>query len=388
MSFWGPGVRRYRWDSFAHGTLYDFVNSGRGAAAVEEADQAWTEFTALLVESKATVDRALREAGAEWQGQAADLASAGVSPLTDWAEQAADAGAATKASLQDIAQAFAHTAYAMPEPVAVPSRATQGIPPAFADIIDGQHDEDVIARHAQQAHLHAIELMTAYNLNNIDSASTTGTFDDPPEIGVTTENGSPVTGSRSDVIVTPATRDDGGTGPGPAAPEAAAPEAAQPEPGQGEPPPGTGPVDPARHADNPFRTGPADVSSGPPALPTGGSGVSGTSPVVGNPVSAVTGALVNPGRPHDSGGGGPRTGGPLAGRPGVDRGTRTVGESTARGGPTAGRGNTTTFGPVTGTSRREEDEERTSPDYLRDFHDEYWEGTPPVSPPVIGKDDG
>lgn len=367
MSFWGPRVMRYRWDGFDHGTLYDFVNSGRGAAAVEEADQAWTEFTALLVESTATVGRALRDAGAEWQGQAADLAGAGVSPLTDWAEHAADAGAASKASLQDIAQAFAHTAYAMPEPVAVPSRATQGIPAAFAEILDGQHDEDIVARHAQQAHLHAIELMTAYNLNNIDSAGTAGTFDDPPEIGVTTENGSnPFKGSRNDVIETASARDDG------AGPEPGEPAAAEPEPGSSEP----RPVDPAHDPDSQFRTDPADVT-GEPSLPVASSG---TSPASGNPVPPATGALINAG-------GGDRAEGRLdrpVGHGGRSIGPLGAGENTAR---AVGRGATTAFGPVAGAGRRDEDKERTSPEYLRDFNDEYWAGTPPVSPPVIGKDD-
>jgi hypothetical protein len=33
--------------------------------------------------------------------------------------------------------------------------------------------------------------------------------------------------------------------------------------------------------------------------------------------------------------------------------------------------------------RREEDEERHSPTYLQDTHDDFWDDTPPVAPDVI-----
>jgi hypothetical protein len=41
-----------------------------------------------------------------------------------------------------------------------------------------------------------------------------------------------------------------------------------------------------------------------------------------------------------------------------------------------------------GAGRRDdEDKERTSPEYLRDFRDDFWDTTPPVAPPVIGEEE-
>jgi hypothetical protein len=40
--------------------------------------------------------------------------------------------------------------------------------------------------------------------------------------------------------------------------------------------------------------------------------------------------------------------------------------------------------PLGAGTPREEDEEHFSPEYLRDYHDEFWDDTPPVSPAVIG----
>lgn len=40
-----------------------------------------------------------------------------------------------------------------------------------------------------------------------------------------------------------------------------------------------------------------------------------------------------------------------------------------------------------GRGQGDEDKERTSPEYLRDYNDDFWDGTPPVAPAVIGADD-
>jgi hypothetical protein len=40
-----------------------------------------------------------------------------------------------------------------------------------------------------------------------------------------------------------------------------------------------------------------------------------------------------------------------------------------------------------GRGREDEDKERNSPEYLRDYHDDFWDDTPPVAPAVIGDED-
>jgi hypothetical protein len=43
--------------------------------------------------------------------------------------------------------------------------------------------------------------------------------------------------------------------------------------------------------------------------------------------------------------------------------------------------------PLGAGTPREEDEEHFSPEYLRDYHDQFWDDTPPVSPAVIGDEE-
>jgi hypothetical protein len=90
-------------------------------------------------------------------------------------------------------------------------------------------------------------------------------------------------------------------------------------------------------------------------------------------------------------GGGGRSGQPVAG-PGSGVRGAPVGEGpvTTRAAGTAGRGaGGAGMGMVpAGTSRKDEDDtEHNSPDYLRDFHDDFWDDAPPVAPAVIGDED-
>jgi hypothetical protein len=43
--------------------------------------------------------------------------------------------------------------------------------------------------------------------------------------------------------------------------------------------------------------------------------------------------------------------------------------------------------PVGGRTDGDEDKEHTSPEYLLDYHDEFWDDTPPVAPSVIGDEE-
>ncbi|HEX6356319.1 hypothetical protein [Actinophytocola sp.] len=46
------------------------------------------------------------------------------------------------------------------------------------------------------------------------------------------------------------------------------------------------------------------------------------------------------------------------------------------------------WGPTGGgRADGDEDKEHTSAEYLRDYHDSFWDTAPPVAPPVIGDED-
>src|SRR5216117_2442737 len=92
--FWG-----YYWAGYSHQELYDMVRSGKGAAVVAHADEAWTSFAKLMNESQERIEKLQRDAGVSWEGQAATSMRDGVSPLSGWAQESAAAGEQTNASI-------------------------------------------------------------------------------------------------------------------------------------------------------------------------------------------------------------------------------------------------------------------------------------------------
>ncbi len=121
MTFWGPRIRDYRWESYDHAKLYEMVKSGKGAGVIAEADQAWTSFAQLMDESQDRIERLQREAGVSWEGQAADTMAEGVSPLSGWARESATAGEQTKTSLQQIACPPTSAGWSPARPTRTPS---------------------------------------------------------------------------------------------------------------------------------------------------------------------------------------------------------------------------------------------------------------------------
>jgi hypothetical protein len=424
MTFRGAGFWGYRWENYEHRELYDMVTTGKGAAVVAPAQDAWSGFTKLMNESRDRIDRLQREAGVSWEGQAAGSMNESVSPLTAWAQESATAGEQTNSSLRQIADGFTHAANTMPEPVVVPSKMSQGLPTDFTGVLAGQTDEDTTDQRAQQAHRQAIELMSGYTANNVDSADTAGTFSDPPEVGITAARPTDPGGSADGVIDGPS----GGEGPGGPG------GSGGPDTGSGEPrqsgPGDTGGSGQAAPAPRPGGTDPSQVAPSAGPVPVGGpsaGGSPGTAPT--NPFAPITGVLTDPTTGRTPGGvsgrGGPFGGGP--GRGGVFGGGP-GGSASGPGGPGSGSGGSGGSGgapgrggmvgggpgaaenaaPVRGTQpggaraggagagmaplgagagRGEEDKERNSAEYLRDYNDEFWDDTPPVAPPVIGVDD-
>ncbi len=416
MSTRGPGFWGYRWEGYSHEELYDLVNGDvRGASAVAGASAAWSEFVALMAEAGARTDRLLREAGVEWEGVAGESMTSTVSPLAAWAADAAAAGRASDQSLQEVASAFARTAHAMPAPVVLPSGVATT---EFGRLVAGQHDEDAAGRMAQQARLRAVELMNGYASSNRDAAAAAGRFDEPARIGVSTQVGEQTGGGHDDHLDVPqpddresprqeegsgspsggsgdgaGSRGPGAGGPAPA-PDVVGPDGSGPAPSQSGGSPTTAPAGAeSRVGDAAASTsrGPAprggDLVMGPGAATTGRPEVrvpAGRGPGVRGP--EVRRGPVAPGLTPGRGADPVRQPGrdPVAGRvaPHVAEGVpgRTAGTAGSRGG----------VGPgvVPGAAaRRDDDDEHHSPGYLRDYHDDFWDDSPPVAPAVIGEDD-
>jgi type II secretory pathway pseudopilin PulG len=406
------------WAFYSHQKLYDMVKTeATGAGAVSAADQAWARFAAMMNESVEDIQQALAEAGVHWEGLAAESMQSSVAPLAQWAQDAGTAGSASGGSVQEVGEAFSYAANAMPEPVK-----STTVPGTFPWIFGGQIDQDRREREAQQAKQRAVELMEGYARNADSAVASVGTFVPPQSVAVRvpprTFGPGPV---RQDTASfpwpQPAPRKASAPDPGP--PPSNPPQGGEPGPVPGgSPAPGPGGATPG-----PVDGGPATTPESTPSLPAaplpgqaphgpadggGASGrppVSGFDPITSLPIDPRTGRPADPisGRlggttPHpggESGRGGRNLPGEdgrkIAGRGGLTgsapiEAERALAGRGAGAGPRGAAGNPG-MAPLGAGTPREEDEEHFSPEYLRDYHDQFWDDIPPVSPAVIGDDE-
>lgn len=409
---WSPMLEMWPW--YSHQQLYDFVRTNaNGPAAVDVADETWTEFITLMRESQEDVDRLLAESGASWEGTASEYMSGAVTPLAQWAEDSMAAGERSKAGVDFLRTSFAHTANAMPEPVPVPSRAA-GIPGDFTGLFRGQTDQEPVEQQADAAHRHAVDLMTTWTRSAGEATSGTGEFVPPQDI---TAGTSPrLTGAAVDTteagIATPANRPDAGDHrqladrvdftripddstnfadhrPATRVPGGPVPPGGLPQSSPGTSPPGSTTPSSNSPVTVPVGTAPTtgtDPNTGPPygsGRPTTGGpgGIGGpATPAPGGAPGSVPG-----GRPGSGGARGGPVARPIAGEPaGPGAGARGVGATLAGPRTASGMG----MAPLGAAgSGKEEDKEHTSAVYLRDTHDDFWDDTPVVAPPVIGEED-
>ncbi len=407
----GDGVN---WDAASHQQLWEWFSQPRLTELEGWMDSFNDKVAAHFQAAADKVDDALRAAGVHWEGVAADTMRAASTPLAEHAlrakEAAANSGVTT---LSQLMHARA-TATAIPEPQPVPD---QNIPLTASPgelflILKDVHEQEAAAREAESR---ARDLARSYDAAADDAVTSLPRFEPAPS--------ATVSGAEPpDVLVVDdsAPRD---TGPG-----------SRPDPGPGAAGPGDPRQQPREQVDGPS----SGFSPSPPSPPGGTTSSQGWTPQVTNPPGTAplvpglpggTGDGVHTQRPTTvapftglvapgPGGGqgsavprgtaaGPAAGGqPLGGRGGQTHGGPgtgvrggLVGEGPA--GARTGTGHATGYatsaargvggtamGPVaTGRGQGDEDKERTSPEFLRDYHDEFWDDTPPVAPAVIGEDD-
>lgn len=396
----------FNWDGYSHRHLYDMIHGtppgglrgafdeaagiahepGAGVAGAEEALQCWGELAALMDQARAATELALREAGASWEGAAAEAMQSGVTPLAQWAADANTAGAASQSSVDGHVASFSSAQHRMPEPVPV---AVAGIPTTFADIFSGQIDQDKQETAAQEAKAEAVRVMSGYEGESTTAATSLGTFVPPPSVTVQVPPANPVggeIGSFGGAFVGPTdgsgggerTRTDTGTGtPGPASSTEGA-QITTPDRVAS-----TGGATTTTPAAPPDQVTPKPGPGPTPLLPAG----------PGPRVDRTAGGGTGRGSGGGVAGGGPGRTGPNPGRGGaIGKGPMAEGAAGSRGGAAAlgargaaGAG----IAPLAAVGRGQgaEDRDHKPPAYLRDTHDDFWDDTPQVSPPVIGEEE-
>lgn len=408
------------WDSYSHQTLYDrihgkggfFNEDGAGVSGATGAQNGWAELAAVMVRAYERTEAALARAGAEWEGGAADAMRSGVTPLSQWAVDAHTASTASQNSTDTHVNSYSAAKNQMPEPVPVTSTANTdglGVPALFTHLVGGQTDQDKQEAAAQEAKAEAVRIMSGYELESGLAQSGVGQFVPPPSITVDVPppqpkgDGDGIPVGVSEWPGTGRVNDDSTRSAGDTTDSGRGPGVTPPLPGgSSAPSSGNTSVTPAATTPsfatttpppvNPVTTGP-----GPDQLRPGSTPVPPGMSTVGVPGDRVAGGGRGPGGRGFGGGfgqgggtgrgpGGPGGGGgargvggpigePVAGRTGA------AGTSGARG--AGGMG----MGPAGGRSDGDEDKEHTSAEYLRDFHDDFWDDSPPVAPAVIGEDE-
>jgi len=406
MGEWDKGDYEYpyakdgvNWDAASHQQLWDWFSEPRLQEMEAWVDSLTHKVAAHFQAAADKVDQALRAAGVHWEGTAADAMQDAASPLAQHALLAKDA--ATQAGVTTLSQ-FMHAknmAMAIPAPQPAPD---QNIFLAAQSGDLAQYFQDVSAHEAaaNEAEARARDLARSYDTAAGDAVTSLPRFEQAP--AATVSKTEPI-----DVI------EVDGSGPG----QDAGPGGAFRGPGpESSPRPSGGPGDPGQSggpttgsAAPPPGGRPGDSTSGqswtPPAQGPGASGGAGlpgdiprstTAPLTGLVTGGPGGNSAMPrgstGAPGGSGSGQPagRSGQPVAGPgSGVRGGPVSEGPLATRGGaPTTGRGVGGMGVAPAGTGRKDEDDaEHNSPEYLRDYHDDFWDDTPPVAPAVIGDED-
>ena len=395
------------WDATSHQQLWGWFSRPQLGELEGWMDSFNHKVAAHFQAAADKVDQALRVGGVHWEGAAADAMQAASTPLAEHALRAKDA--ATQSGLTTLSQ-FMHaknTAAAIPEPQPVPD---QNIPltaspgELFLRLKD-VHDQEAAANEAESR---ARDLARSYDTAADDAVTALPQFEPAPLATVSRAE-------PADVIAVddPQPRD---TGPDPRQ------DTDPGNPGSGDQGrPGGQPGGPSAGTSTPQGSRPGDATSGQSWTPSAGAPPGGGTPLVpGLPgagegvhtqrptVVAPLAGLVAPGpgggqtsaTPRGTVGGPGADGQPPGGRsgqapsgPGSGVRGAPVGEGpgAARTGaaatPGRGAGGTGMAPMGAGRGQGDEDKERTSPEYLRDYNDDFWDDTPPVAPAVIGEDE-
>jgi hypothetical protein len=313
------------------------INSGPGASASEPQTTYWQSLTRELTEVDETLNTKLKDIGATWEGQAAESAQSGLTPLAEWASDAQTGSTVMQTSSELQADYVSDARSNMPEPVKVTTPAPSGWqmaaagasmltgnpgPAAMVAVQAADHEAQESAQN--EAEQQAVQTMQTYESSSTWNRDTLGTFVPPPDVVVsspppqggtgtsvegpqtasganasgstqsttasgftvpTTGNGGP-TGTGGGFVPggtsTPPTTVPAGPGPGPGLIPAATTPAGLAPPLPGQPPVGTPPLQPGPGLGNPPVT-PAGPGLNNPLLP----GLSNT----GQPLPGGTGPV-------------------------------------------------------------------------------------------------
>jgi hypothetical protein len=189
----------YRWKGFEHPVLHKMINDGPGAAASDPQTIYWQGLTDELTLVDEELNAKLKTMKVTWEGQAADSAQSGLTPLAAWASDAETGSTVMRISSEDQGEYISDARAKMPEPIEVTTQAPSGwqIATAGAAVLTGnpgpaldvaKQAADHEAQEAAQseAEQRAVETMDTYDSSSTANRETLGTFVPPPDVVVAT----------------------------------------------------------------------------------------------------------------------------------------------------------------------------------------------------------
>jgi hypothetical protein len=171
------------------------INEGPGAKASDPQTTYWQDLSKELTEVDTDLNKKLGSLGSRWEGQAAESAQAGLTPLAAWAGDAETGASVMRVSSEDQGQFVSDARSNMPEPVKVTTPAPSGWQIAGAALLGpgpallvaqqaNDHEDQESAKSAAEEK--AVQTMETYESNSTWNRTTLGTFVAPADVVVAT----------------------------------------------------------------------------------------------------------------------------------------------------------------------------------------------------------
>jgi hypothetical protein len=189
----------HRWRGYEHAELFDMINSGPGSSASDPQTTYWQDLAKELTEVDQDLNTRLNNLGSRWEGQAAENAQTGLTPLATWASDAETGATIMKVSTENQGEYIVDARARMPEPVAVTTPAPSGwdyaaaagaailgMPGPAVGVAQQAEDHEQQEAAKNEAELRAVETMQTYESSSEWNRDTLGTFVAPPDVVVET----------------------------------------------------------------------------------------------------------------------------------------------------------------------------------------------------------
>ncbi|GHH58762.1 PPE domain-containing protein [Lentzea cavernae] len=174
----------HRWQGYSHKELYERIHSGPGASASFASMERWQGVSAALSDINDDLHKGITLSGAKWQGNAADLAQAGLNPVAAWADSARTGADVMRYSAELQAGYVSKARADMPAPVAVTAEQPGALVTGITHLFGGQTDHEKQEAAQDAAERRAREVMSTYASSTTANTSTLGQFSQPPQLQI------------------------------------------------------------------------------------------------------------------------------------------------------------------------------------------------------------